>query len=41
MTGKSCEKKHDNFLKVPIENAGTKNKKLKIDKKNPFAGDFF
>ena len=29
-------------LDIPIdESAGTSNKKLKVDKKNPFAGEFF
>jgi len=41
MTGKDCEKKHKDFLKVPIDKAGTKNKNLQVSKKNPFAGDFF
>lgn len=45
MTGKSCAKKHNDFnksmkLDIPLS-AGTGNKKLKVDKKNPFAGDFF
>ena len=47
MTGKRCANKHNDFnksmkLDIPLESAGTVNKKLKVDKKNnPFAGDFF
>jgi len=43
MTGKSCARKHKEVfpLDVPIESAGTANKKLKVDKKNIFAGEFF
>ncbi len=43
MTGKRCARKHKEVfsLDVPIESAGTSDKKLKVDKKNIFAGDFF
>jgi len=45
MAGKNRSRKHkdkDVFsLDVPIENAGTVDKKLKVDKKNIFAGEFF
>ncbi len=45
MAGKRCAKKHTEFnksmkLDIPLD-AGTGDKKLKVDKKNPFAGDFF